>query len=697
MKWLTFRIIASLSAAFFLFSSYTVPPYDGDKASMVAKVLMMGMQSYHYQPQKFNDDFSATVFEDFIGQIDYSKRFFTAKDVQQLQKYRQHIDDELREGSLGFCEESAQLFGARMDQARGYMEAILAQPFDFTKEEYYDDDVEKMAWAADEREIRERWRLSLKYATLARLHDLMKRQENPDFKGEKKSQQALEAEARAKVLKNQQDFFLRLSREREKGFADTYLNTIAASSDPHTGYFPPDDKASFDISMSGRLEGIGAQLSEDEGYIKVVSIVPGSASSRQGQLQVNDLILKVGQGKEEPVDVVGMAVDDAVKLIRGPKGSEVRLTVRKLDGAEVTIPIVRDIVELEETFAKSALLREEGSDLSVGYIYLPKFYADFQHRNGRRCATDVRAEIRKLKAENVGGIILDLRDNSGGSLQDVVEMAGYFIDKGPIVQVKSRNEEPEVLSDPYAGVEYDGKLVIMVNSFSASASEIMAAAIQDYGRGVIIGSESTFGKGTVQRFYNLDDLVRVSPEVRPLGEVKMTTQKFYRINGGATQLRGVESDIVLPDNYSLLELGEKEEKHSMAWDEIAPAAYSAWPGALSTQLPALRAASRQRLSASPAFARIQENAERFKERQDRNRYSLRLSDYSAEQKNIEEEAKKYRDLLQPIEPFQIGHLAADQASILADSVRSKRYATWHEGLKKDVYVYEALQVMKDLP
>ncbi|MEO0468987.1 MAG: carboxy terminal-processing peptidase, partial [Bacteroidota bacterium] len=386
-------------------------------------------------------------------------------------------------------------------------------------------------------------------------------------------------------------------------------------------------------------------------------------------------------------------IDDAIKMIRGAKGTEVRLTVKKIDGNEQEIPIVRDVVLLEETYARSLILQADKGK-KIGYIQLPKFYTNFNSRDGRRCATDVRKEITKLKSQNVKGLIIDLRDNGGGSLNDVVEMSGLFIDKGPIVQVKSRQRDPDILPDTDAGVHYDGPLIIMVNSLSASASEIMAAAIQDYGRGIIIGSKSTFGKGTVQRFLNLDQLYRGPDDVKPLGEVKLTTQKFYRINGGATQLKGVVPDIVLPDEYSRLDLGEKDREFSMAWDEIDPVAYEKWDA--NYNISKLRAASEARVAENPTFQLILENAERLKRRQDQRDYQLNLEEFRTETDQLSEESKKYEDLEKEIEALKIESLSADIDYIEADDSRKERREKWLKQIQSDPYVYEALLVMKDM-
>lgn len=696
-------LMSGVLTTLLLTGAYTIYQGGGDKGELLVKLIMTGMERYHYQPQAVDDEFSQMVFDEYLEKLDYSRHFFTARDIENLQRFQYRIDDELQNGTFEFFELSLNMLEHRMSQARGFLTEYEEIPFDFDHEETYVDDPESLDFPANEAELRDRWRLELKYRTLIRLHDAMERQEKeannqPESTGfEGKPFSELEAEARAKTIDSYRKYLDRLEDMDISDRRADYLNAVTGIYDPHTGYFPPKDKENFDISLSGRLEGIGAQLREDGQYIKVVRIVPGSASARQGELQIDDKILKVAQGKkEEPVDIVGMDIDDAVKLIRGPKGTEVILTVRRPDGTQMEIPITRDVVELEETYAKSAILRESDQSGKIGYIHLPKFYADFRDRNGRRAATDVAQEVKKLKAEGVDGLILDLRNNGGGSLSDVVEMAGLFVEDGPMVQVKYRDRDPQVLRDRDSDVQYDGKLLVLVNSFSASASEILAAAMQDYDRAVIVGSPSTYGKGTVQLFVNLDDFIRGSSEVKPLGEIKLTTQKFYRINGDATQLKGVIPDIVLPDEYSLLDMGEKDYEHSMAWDEIDPVDYQTWETPVSAQTEDLRINSARRVTTSETFRLIRENAERFRRRQQRESYPLELTAFRSDRERIEEEGEKYKNLRQTIEAMQIDYVQKDIARIESDTLRQKRYTQWHKNLRKDPYIFEAMQILQDM-
>ena len=472
-----------------------------------------------------------------------------------------------------------------------------------------------------------------------------------------------------------------------------YINAITSIFDPHTSYFPPADKENFDIAMSGQLEGIGAQLQEKDGYIKVTRVVPGAPSALQGELKEGDLILKVAQGASEPIDVVNMPIDDAIKMIRGPKGTEVRLTVKKPDGTIKVIKIIRDVVVVDETFAKSVVI-EDNDHKKTGYLYLPTFYTDMNGRGGRTSWDDVRKEIKKLKKAGVGRIVFDLRNNGGGSLQDVVTMSGLFIEKGPIVQVKSRERSPEFLEDYDPSVEWNGPLVVMVNQYSASASEILAAAMQDYKRAVIIGSNHTFGKGTVQRFVDLNETVR-SKDASEFGSLKITIQKFYRIDCGATQLKGVSSDIELPDNFTYLESGEGEQDYPMAWDKIKPATYNAYDKYFSN-FSSVKANSNKRVKDSPIFNLIDENAKRIKAENDKKVVSLNLKTYLAEDKLRKIESKKLEVLNKENSELIITTLDEDKKDLDSDKGKNDRAKDWYKNLKKDPYIFEALQVAEEL-
>jgi carboxyl-terminal processing protease len=604
---------------------------DAKKDVILMKLVYNSLKANHYAPKDMDDDYSEDVYELYLKRLDYTKRFLLEEDIKKLDEYKFKIDNEIKASTYDFFEQSIDLLEKRIDEAESYYEDALEKPFDFSGNGKYERDGDKKKYAKNKKELKERWIASMKYETLIRLYTAVNKNEDK-AEEEKKSFEELEKESREKVLKNTREWFDRLRKQERDDWVSIYINTLANVYDPHTGYFPPKDKEDFDIQMSGRFEGIGARLSQKDDYIEIVDVIPGSASYKQGELEVGDLILEVASD-DEVIDVVGMRVDHAVKYIRGPKGTEVQLTVRKKDGVIKTIPIIRDVVELEQTYARSTVLKNDKNEEGVGYIYLPKFYANFNSKDGRTSSGDVAEEIEKLKAENVSGIIVDLRNNGGGSLQDVVKIAGLFIESGPIVQVKDRYRPPYILKDTDPTIAYDGPLVIMTNFFSASASEILAAAMQDYNRGIIIGSESTFGKGTVQSFVNLDQYVqRVlkgnnSEDFPSLGSVKMTFQKFYRIDGRSTQLRGVTPDIILPDSYEEIDLGEKEQDFALEWDEIEETVYTtAYPEAFTDKLTLAQQKSYSRIDTSRIFNLIHENAKRLKEQRESTLVSLNFEE-----------------------------------------------------------------------
>ncbi|HAN66816.1 MAG TPA: tail-specific protease, partial [Chitinophagaceae bacterium] len=564
------------------------------------------MEEGHYSPRKIDDAFSRDVLARFTKDLDDDKSIFLQSDINAFKKFEKDIDDEIHGKELQSFYEIASLYNKRFDEVMGFYSAMLDKPFDFSINEKIVLDSDKNAYPKNEAERKEVWRKRLKYAVLTRYSDLLdEREKNKDKKDfVSKPDSTLEREARDQVRKQLGRYFsTRKNRETEEEHFSTFVNAITGIMDPHTTYFPPIDLRSFNESMSGRFYGIGAQLKEEDGKIKIASLVSGGPAWKSGELMENDEVIKVGQGDLEPVDVTGYSVPDAVKLIRGSeKGTIVKLTVKRMDGTIKVVSLVRDDIKLEDTYAKSAIIN---GDYKIGYIYLPEFYADFERPNGPRCAVDVAREIEKLKAEKIDGIIVDLRGNGGGSLYDVVQMAGLFIEDGPICQVKGRDERPYILRDKDKNVQYDGPLAVMVDQTSASASEIFAAAIQDYKRGVVIGSSSTYGKGTVQRNIPLNpenDNIFSAKKTEDLGSVKLTLQKFYRINGGATQLKGVTPDIVLPDRYEYLKFREKDNPLSLKWDEINRADYRSWNSMINTD--AIVQMSRDEVNKNETFNKI---------------------------------------------------------------------------------------------
>ncbi len=685
-----------------VFSLFVILAFTADntnpKNKLILDVLKQTLKAYHYQDYDIDNVFSEEVFKLYIEKLDYNKRFFIQSDINEFGAYKYKIDEAVKEGDFTFFELSKKTYLERVQELNKYIEAALKKPFDFTSEATIELDPEKRNFAETKKELKENWLQFLKYSVMTKLASKLDIQEEAlkknDTTVEIKTFAELEEKSREEVKKTYDDWYHRILKIDESDILDIYFNSITGFFDPHTEYMPPKDKENFDIHISGKLEGIGATLSQPNAYIKVEHIVPGSACWKQGELEVGDLILKVAQGAEDPVDVVDMRLDDAIKMIRGKKGTEVRLTVKKADGSIHIIPIIRDVVIIEETFAKSIIIQNSLNNKKIGYIYLPQFYADFDDAKGRRCSEDVEKEVEKLKNEKVEGIIVDLRNNGGGSLTDAVDIVGLFIEKGPVVQVRSRFGMPQVLKDNDAGVLYNGKLVVMVNEFSASASEIMAAAIQDYGRGIIVGSKQTFGKGTVQRFVSFDDIIKNENELKPLGHLKITIQKFYRVNGGATQLKGVLSDIVLPDAYSLIDMGEKDMDNPIEWDEIPKSDYKMWDNSFDTNI--LKEKSRQRVSSDTSFQIINEYAEYLKENQNKTLISLNIETYRKNEKEREILSKRFKKADRISNGLYFKYTQPDSLDMFSDSIKQERAENWIKILQKDIYLKETFNIINDM-
>lgn len=686
---LSIVLIGLLVAAFY------VPANNAEKEAVMIKSMLSSLDRFHFKPQKVDDAFSEKVFKLYLDRIDGNKRWLTQADVDLLDDFETRLDDEADAGTYEFFDLSLKLIKRGLDKTQGYYQEILATPFDFSSNESIEMDGDKKTRAKSDAELKESWKMYLKYETLTRLSESLKKQKEGDEELKGKSMADLEKEAREDVLDVFDKWYKRLGQLKRNDRLSTYLNSVANVYDPHTGYFKPRDKEDFDIRMSKTLEGIGARLQTDGDYTKVIDIVVGGPAWKGKELKADDMITKVAQEGEEPVDVTGMVIGDVVDMIRGKKGTNVILTVKTKDGTVKDIKITRDVVIMEEGYAKSAVIKK-GQAERVGYIALPSFYADFGRNGGHSSAEDVAKELKKLKAENVSSIVLDLRNNGGGSLDEVVKMAGLFIEEGPIVQVKSRIGKSGVHEDEDPKVQYDGPLVVMVNEYSASASEILAAALQDYGRAVVVGSKSTFGKGTVQRFLDLDRAVMGYPEVKPLGSIKLTIQKYYRVNGGSVQLRGVTPNIILPDNYQYLKTGEKEYDYALDWTEIEPVKYDQQVAQLDN-MDEIRAASARRVSNSKVFQNIEQQAKWLKEQRDITSYSLNLEKFSGQRAVQEKTADAFDEVMeQKVEGLSIKNIASDLADIKGDESKEARNKDWVEGLEKDVYVEEVLSILNDM-
>ena len=670
---------------------------DPNKDKLLVELVSVVLDRLHYDPKIIDDDFSKSVYDDYIKAIDPQKRFLLKSDIENFDQYKLLIDDQIKSSSIDFFNLTYETLMLRVDEVESFYIDILDNPFDFNIDEDLNTDFEQLDYAVGLNDKISIWRKRLKLSTLDGFATKKIVQEEKgsidDRENELKSDVELEIESRNAILENLKDFFNFNDDLERKDWFSIYLNSIVNQFDPHTVYLAPQAKDVFDQNISGRFQGIGARLLKKNQQVEIAEIIIGGPVWRDKLLNVGDLILGVSQNPdEEPVDISIMKLSDAVDLIKGEKGTKVYLMVKRVDGGIEQVEITRDIVELEETYAKSSLIYQESK--KFGFITLPSFYIDFNDYGQRNAASDIKKEILKLKNENVNGIIMDLRGNGGGSLKTAVDITGFFIDEGPVVQVKSIGGRKEVLKDTDPSVIWDGPLVILVNEFSASASEILAAALQDYNRAIIIGSKQTYGKGTVQNVLSLNQFISGNT-YGELGFIKLTTDKFYRISGGSTQLEGVKSDIVLPNRYSYVDIGERDLENPLSWDQINSANYSP----LNKQLYYDKSLenSKNRISKNEFFNIINEQAKWVKEQQDDNIVSLNYDSYKMDMDNNKKESEKFKK----IEDFKSNYKFEwlRDARIMGDEIPDEiieRRNRWIDDLKKDLYVDEAVNILSDL-
>ncbi len=667
---------------------------DPEKDKLIIYVLKNILTRGHYVQKDLNDNFSEHVYNEFINSLDPSKRYFTQEDLKEFSQFKYEIDNQLKNSKIDFYKLVYGRFLEKIKAAKLTYKTLLQEPFNYNKKEEIDIDYEKIPFAKNENELLDFWRKQLKLQIVSRVQEAEEQQKEKlkeDKKTKIKSFSTLESEARKEVLKNMEDLYVRIEELENSDWYSTFLNSVVSGFDPHTTYMSPRIKSRFDQDMSGKLEGIGARLQKEGIYTKIVELISGGPAWKQGDLEPGDIILKVAQGDGEPLEIVGMRLDDAITFIKGKKGTEVRLTVKKkLDGSTKVIPITRDIVELEETFVKSSIVEKNGK--KYGVINLPKFYIDFQDVKKRNAASDMKLEIERLKSENVEGLIVDLRNNGGGSLKTVIDIGGLFIDQGPIVQVKYRGEDAIIKNDTDSKTHWSGPLVVMVNEMSASASEIFAAAMQDYGRGVIIGGKQTYGKGTVQNVLPLNYYVKKYPD--DLGALKMTIQKFYRINGGSTQIEGVYSDIAMPDRFSYMEFGERDLDGALPWDKVQQAKYSKTNSY--ENFNEVVTNSKNRINNDKKFISINEYAKWLKQNQDDNTYSLNYDNYKKETEERQNEGKKFKDIFKFKSNLKFTAPKYELSLFKKDTTLKDKRVAWHKNLKKDIYLNEALNVLSEL-
>ncbi|MDC0637417.1 carboxy terminal-processing peptidase [Flavobacteriaceae bacterium] len=679
---------------------------DPNKDKLLVDLINYVLEKGHYAPKDINDDFSQHVYENFIESLDPIKRYFLASDLEEFAAYELLIDDQIKAKDFTFFDLVLSRYIERSALVRTFYSEILEVPFDFDLSESISTDYQEAVYPNTPLELKERWRKQLKYSTLSNYYDLIQDKEKAQEKlldtaaSNKEllietlamSDQDMEAKARATTKTALDESYEFTDDLERKDYFALFLNAIVGEFDPHTNYFAPPDRDRFDLRMSGKLEGIGARLQKKSDYITIVEVISGGPVWRGEHLEVGDAILKVQQEDEtEPVSVVGMRVDDAVKLIKGPKGTKVTLTIKRVDGSIDEETIERDVVELEETYAKSTIIDRDGK--RFGMIHLPAFYFDMKDYQERNAATDVQVEIQALKQAGIEGLVLDLRGNGGGSLRTAVDIAGLFIKEGPVVQVASSGAKKEVLKDRDASIEWEGPLVILMNELSASASEILAAAMQDYKRAIILGSAQSYGKGTVQNMVDLNQWLR-NNDMGDMGALKLTTQKFYRVTGGSTQLEGVKSDVVMPDRYSYIEIGERDYENPLPYDKISAAEFELWSGYIDYETTIEQ--SIQRMSQNAQVTLIDENALWIKQSQDQTEVTLNIKAYQSEMSARQKESERFEKIKSYDNHLDYRSLDADLSKMEQDTTLREKRKRWHESLAKDVYLEEAINILLDL-
>jgi len=690
-------ILASGIISIIIFFELSANKFDDpNKDKLLVELISVVLDRLHYDPKIIDDDFSKSVYNDYIKAIDPQKRFFLKSDIEKFDQYELLIDDQIKSSSIDFFNLTYETLMSRVDEVESFYNDILNSPFDFNIEETLNTDFEELEYAGGISELITIWRKRLKLSTLDGfvtkkiIQD--EKESSDDSEKELKSDLELEVESRKSILNNLKDFFDFNDDLERKDWFSIYLNSIVNQFDPHTVYLAPQAKDVFDQNISGKFQGIGARLLKKNQQVEIAEIIIGGPVWRDKLLNVGDLILGVSQTPDqEPVDISIMKLGDAVDLIKGEKGTKVYLMVKRVDGGIEQVEITRDVVELEETYAKTSIIFQDSK--KYGFISLPSFYIDFNDYGQRNAASDIKKEILKLKSENVSGIIMDLRGNGGGSLKTAVDITGFFIDKGPVVQVKSIGGRKEVLKDLDPSIIWDGPLVILVNEFSASASEILAAALQDYNRAIIIGSKQTYGKGTVQNVLSLNQFISGNT-YGELGFIKLTTDKFYRISGGSTQLEGVKSDIVFPNRYSYIDIGERDLENPLSWDQINSANYIP----LTKKLYYNRTLenSKNRISKNEFFNIIDEQARWVKEQQEDKEISLNYNIYKMDMDNTKKESEKFKKIDDFKSDYRFEWLRDNFVNEKIPDEIIERRNRWIDNLQKDLYVNEAINILIDL-
>jgi carboxyl-terminal processing protease len=694
-------MFAPLMTLMFCFNS---PQNDDEKMQTIMVSVKNTLSYLHYSPKPINDAYSQDVYEKYFESVDASKRYFLQSDMDEFKKHYTKLDDYLNQGNLVFYKLTIDRLYQRVDEIDKMTQDILSKPINLEENDELILEPKKRTNPVDAKQQREEWKKYIKYNILQEIETLNSKEEAQKKKKDSvvnnklpdtikyapttAEQKRIKATSEVKDLIT--DSFRRFKKRKKMDWFTVYMNAYTEVFDPHTNYFSPKNKEEFDMQFTGKVIGIGAIIQEKKGYLYLGELTIGAPAWKSKQLTAGDKILKVkSKPNEEPVNVVGMLSDEAVRLIRGEKGTPVTLTVEKKDKTIKEVTMIREEVAIEDTFARSIVVNSKNGK-KYGFIYLPSFNVDFEDPKGRNASDDIKNELIKLKKENVEGIILDLRSNGGGSLTEVGDIMGLFMNAGPYVQVKDSRGKIQVLSNKSNEPIWTGPLVVMQNELSASASEILAGAFQDYGRAAVIGSPSSFGKGTVQTFVELNRFLNTSDD---FGALKLTIQKFYRVSGESTQRKGVEADLKMKDFFSYAEVGERFDQYALPWDKIETTSYKKLTG---LNIPQLQAELDKQLVDNNNYKMLQESAE-WKEALDKEEtITLNQTKFNELMKARKAQINKFKGL----DKFNNGlkfTLHTDEAErIKKDEAFAKKTENWRKNLERDFYLEETVDVLSKI-
>jgi len=690
-----------LTTLIFCFNS---PKNDDEKMQTIMVSVKNTLSYLHYNPKPINDAYSQEVYTHYFDMVDPSKRFFLKSDMDEFEKHKTKLDDYLNQGNLLFYKTTIDRLYQRVDEIDKMTQDIFSKPINLDEEEEMILEPKSKTSPENQKELYNEWKKYIKYNILLEMETLNSKEEAQKEKKDSVQKNGLKDTIKLEILTQEQkrikatdevkdlvsDTFRRFKKRNKMDWFTVYMNAYTEVFDPHTNYYSPKNKEEFDMQFKGKVIGIGAIIQEKKGYLYLGPLTIGAPAWKSKQLTEGDKILKVrSKPKDDAVNVVGMLSDEAVRLIRGEKGTPVTLTVQKKDGTVRDVTMIREEVAIEDTFARSIVV-EAPNGKKYGFINLPSFNTDFEDAKGRNASDDIKNEIIKLKKQNISGIILDLRNNGGGSLTEVGDIMSLFMNEGPYVQVKDGNGKVQTYKSKGNSPIWTGPLLIMQNELSASASEILAGEMQDYGRAVIFGSPQSFGKGTVQTFVDLNRFLNTNED---FGSLKLTIQKFYRITGESTQRKGIESDIQMKDFYTYAEIGERYEDYPLAWDKVPATNFTK---VNYFNLDQLRSSSQARINANPYYKLLQESA-KWKEDLDKvEKITLNQTKFFALMKDRKTQIEKFKKL-DKIDNKLVFVMHPDEATReKTDEAFAKKTENWIKNLKRDFYLQEGVNVISEM-